>query len=408
MVTIYTDISTNTKRLAFVANHLFTNILGTKFQLLTDTNAYLQQSGVCINYSDYYLNHGLHILPHGLLSETDIHPVRELKESTFAGVWCLFENKKSDFPFDIFAAAFYLLSLYEEYFPTQLDEHGRFDHRESLLFKRGQLETPVVDRWAYLLKEALTQKGYSQDEFPLRKYRPVFTYDIDFPFHRSLKIFGFFWKKKNDKYAQALRMIHAYQTRWQHPYYLFILLGRYPDSYYKNLAKQGGVTLGLHPSYKTLKKFKRLKREKAKLEKKLGQQVTVTRQHYLRMQTPDTFQDLQQAGFREDFTLAFAKAPGFRSGTAVPYLFYDLQKDELSRLNIRPLVMMESTFVYHLKYTPNQALEKIKHLIDACKQSGGDYVSLWHNSNIAGEPEKNPWIDVYIQSSEYAVSKENS
>jgi hypothetical protein len=259
------------------------------------------------------------------------------------------------------------------------------------------------------LKTALEQSGYSTEDFRLRKYRAIFTYDIDFPYrHRPIQLFGHWFRTKNDPYMQALRMIHAFQTKWQHPYYLFVLLGKYPDSYYEGLAKQGGVTLGLHPSYRTLKHYSRLQREKTQLEKKLGQQVSSSRQHFLRMRTPYTFQDLQKAGIREDFTLAFAKTPGFRSGTAVPYLFYNLKKNELTTVRIRPTIMMESTFVYHLQLSAEEALEKIKELIDACKQSGGDYVSLWHNSNLAGSSEKNPWIDVYLQSSEYAISKENS
>jgi hypothetical protein len=122
------------------------------------------------------------------------------------------------------------------------------------------------------------------------------------------------------------------------------------------------------------------------------------------MQTPDTFQNLLLAGIREDFSLAFAHAPGFRSGTAIPYFFYNLRKEEATSLLIRPTVMMDTTLIHHLKLSPEAALQKIKSLIDACKQSGGDYLSLWHNSNLAYTPKENPWINVYLQSSEYAIS----
>jgi len=74
---------------------------------------------------------------------------------------------------------------------------------------------------------------------------------------------------------------------------------------------------------------------------------------------------------------------------------------------LHPTVMMDSTLIFHLKLSPESALEKIKSLIDACKESGGDYLSLWHNSNIAGLPEKNPWIGVFIESHNYAISMEN-
>jgi hypothetical protein len=167
------------------------------------------------------------------------------------------------------------------------------------------------------------------------------------------------------------------------------------------------VQIGLHPSYDTLRNLAALLSEKTQLEHILGQEVPVSRQHFLRMQTPETFQELHLAGFREDFTLAFAHAPGFRSGTAIPYYFYDLQKEETTSLLIRPTVMMDSTLIFQMKLSPEAALQKIKSLIDACRQSGGDYLSLWHNSNLASTPEENPWINVFIDSFQYAISMEN-
>jgi hypothetical protein len=126
------------------------------------------------------------------------------------------------------------------------------------------------------------------------------------------------------------------------------------------------------------------------------------------MQNPETFQELNLAGFKEDFTLAFAHAPGFRSGTAVPYFFYDMEREEETGLLIRPTIMMDSTFIFHQKLKPEEALQKMKDLIDACKKSGGDYVSLWHNSNLAGTEKENPWINVFIQAYKYAISLENN
>jgi hypothetical protein len=69
--------------------------------------------------------------------------------------------------------------------------------------------------------------------------------------------------------------------------------------------------------------------------------------------------------------------------------------------------MMDATLISHLKLSPDCARQKIKGLIDACKQSGGDYLSLWHNSNLAGTSERNLWIEVFRQSLEYAVSQED-
>jgi hypothetical protein len=440
MVTIYSP-SQKMNRLNYIAGHLFNNILGTEFFITSDKKFYLEQKTPCINYSETELNHGLQIVPHGLLFETEIHPVEELKESEWKGLFCFFSNEKGDIPFDLFSASFYLLTLYEEHFPVELDEHDRFSHLESLLFRKGILEIPVIDRWAYLLKETLEKAGFQTDSFKGRKYRTINTYDIDHPYlYRNkglIKSIGgairdllrghlkdvekrikVQLRLKKDPYMTSIQAIHAIQSQLQRPYYLFVLLGKrgkYGRStlystraYYKYLKNLNLPQIGLHPSYDTFRNLKRLIKEKSKLESILGRQVTISRQHFLRLQTPDTFRDLLLAAIREDFSLAFAKAPGFRSGTAIPYFFYDLKKEETMSLVIHPTVMMDTTFIHHLKLSPEAALQKIRGLIDACKQSGGDFLSLWHNSNLACTPEKNPWINVYLQSCKYAVSLEES
>jgi len=439
MVYIYTS-SENTKRLNYIAQHIFNNILGIEFVITSDKKSYLAQSNPCINYSETELNHGLHIVPHGLLFESGIKPIKQLKETEWKGLFCFFENKNGDIPFDLFAAAFYLLTLYEENFPLELDEHGRFRHAESLLFQKGILEIPIVDRWAYLLKEELENAGFQTNDFKLREFKTISTFDIDYPFLYQYKGFiknsggilkdllkgnfnqikdRFFTllRFKEDPYLAALKTIQEIQTQLKKSYYLFVLLGKRgkygrttvysPKKYYSYLKSLDSAQIGLHPSYDTLRNLKNLLKEKNKLEQILDSKITASRQHFLRMQSPETFQELNLAGIKEDFTLAFAQAPGFRSGTAVPYFFYDLQKEETTSLFIRPTVMMDSSFIFHLKLTPEEALMQMKKLADACKQSGGDYLSLWHNSNLAHTAQANPWISVFIQSYQYAISLEN-
>jgi hypothetical protein len=438
MLTIY-SLSEKTNRLNYIASHLFNDILGTEFSITSDKKFYLEQKTPCINYSEAELNHGLQIVPQGLLFETGIYPIKELKESEWKGLFCFFSNEKGDIPFDLFSASFYLLTLYEEHFPVELDEHNRFSHLESLLFRKGILEIPVVDRWAYLLKETLEKAGFQTDDFRKRKYRAISTYDIDHPYlYRNkglIKNTGGAIRDllkgnlrdvekrikvqlclKKDPYMTAIQTIHEIQSQLQRPYYLFVLLGKRgkygrstlysTQSYYKYLKQLELPQIGLHPSYDTFRNFEQLIKEKSKLESILGRNVTISRQHFLRMQIPDTFQDLLLAGIQEDFTLTFSKAPGFRSGTAIPYFFYDLRKEETTSLLIRPTVMMDTTLIHHLKFSPKAALQKIKELIDACKQSGGDFLSLWHNSNLACIPEENPWINVYLQSYKYAIALE--
>jgi hypothetical protein len=430
----------NVRRLHYVARHLFSKILETEFVIISDKTHFLQQSGICINYSNKSLQHGLQIIPHGLLAEKGVRKIGNLQESEWRGLFCFFKQTDGDIPFDVFAASFYLLTLYEEYIPECLDHHDRFRHEEALSFRKGFLETPLVDRWAYLLKSELEARGHDTSSFQLRKYRVISTFDIDHPYlylnkglirniggavrdllrgkithilHRALVLLHL----RPDPFFQAIRWIDAIHKHYHRFYYLFVLVAGktpydrkviYPQRrFYKYIRQLQSIAIGLHPSYLTLRNLNLLMEEKSKIEHILRGKVTLNRQHFLRMQIPETFQELNLAGFQEDFTLAFAHAPGFRSGTAIPHFFYDVEQEMETELLLHPTIVMDSTFIFHRHTSPEDALQKMKDLIDACKKSGGDYVSIWHNSNLAGTEKENPWRNVFIHSFEYALSLEN-
>ncbi|GHT56025.1 hypothetical protein FACS189446_7950 [Bacteroidia bacterium] len=437
MIVIYSPAG-SAKRLNYVSRHVFENILGTTYKIVTEREIFLQETGACINYSGEDINHGLRIIPQGLLSETGIRNISDWGESKWKGFFCFFKQNRGDIPFDLFSAAFYLLTSYEEYFLKQTDEHDRFDVNSSLLYRNDSLEVPLIDRWAYGLKEEL-QKRYPKLPFNLRKYRFISTFDIDFPFlyrykgvaktvgaalrdmlkfnFESLKErLGVIFRLNPDPYMQTIKKIDDFHKKAGRSYYLFVLLGRngkYGRStvkptilYDDHLKALKQVIIGSHPSYDTYHNPELLIREKEELENLLGRKVTTNRRHYFRMTCPQSFRETAQAGFKEDFTLGFAKAPGFRSGTAIPYYFYDVEQDTLSDLLIRPTIMMDSTLITHLGCSPGYALLKIKQLADECKKSGGDYLWLWHNSNLAGTKNK-LWKDVFTASFNYAVSLEN-
>ena len=439
MLFIYSP-SENVRRLDYIARHLFNVILGVDFSIVREKETFLNKTGACINYSNEDLRHGLRIVPHGLLFEKGVKEISNLDVSQWNGYFCFFRQTQGDIPFDLFSASFYLLTLYEEYFPKQLDEHGRFNPNESTTYRNGFLEVPIIDRWAYSLKDGLMKK-YPDTEFIKRKFRFVSTFDIDYPymylkkglirsmggmmrdllnrrFDEIASRIAVYFRMKTDPYMKAIQWIDQVHKEAGKSYYLFVLMndrgkyGRktfYPltgyNEYLKNLDS---VTVGLHPSYDTYHNPEQLIKEKKTLEKVLGkEEIIISRQHFLRMIVPETFRQLESASFREDFTTAFAHTPGFRSGTAMPYYFYDVEKDIIGELLLHPTVMMDACLITHLGLRPEEALEKIKRLVDECKQSGGDFVSLWHNSNLAGNKKNNPWINVFIETFHYAVSLEN-
>ncbi len=436
MVIVYSSVKS--PRLEYIAEHIFHNILGIDYQIVTNRETFLKSGDYCINYSERDLSKGLWIQPTRLLFEKGVFS-QKIKVIKDGQIPYFYAKEKGDFPFDIFAASFYLLTRYEEYFPTKEDNHGRFKIEESLASKEGFLQIPVVDRWAYQLKDALLKQNKNPDCFRLREFRMITTFDIDHPFlyknkgitkntlgsikdlkDRDLKKLKerlhVFLRLKEDPYFQSLKNIVELHKQHNRPCYLFIHIGGYGKfdrrtiyplrRYYKYLnAVKKDVYFGLHPSYVASFDEYLIRKEKLKLERIVNSKIKRNRQHFLRMKTPDTYQTLNRLNFSEDFTLTYPSQAGFRAGTAIPFHFFDLIENEKTPLLIRPTIIMDATLNSYMKLNPKEAIDLIDSLAKECKLSGGDFCLLWHNSEIAN-PETNPWYQVFIHSFLTGISLE--
>ncbi len=166
-------------RLRFVADLIFNEILGLSSVIVTDKRK-LGKSFV-INYSDEKVAGSFRINPTGLLFETGTRP-QEIKVNDWKGLPVFFQaSAEADFPFDIFAASFFLVTRYEEYLKFQPDEFGRFRSSDSLAVKKGFLGIPVVDFWAKELAKALVKK-FQTLTFKRNEFKAALTFDIDEPF----------------------------------------------------------------------------------------------------------------------------------------------------------------------------------------------------------------------------------
>src|SRR5690606_12639845 len=89
---------------------------------------------------------------------------------------------------------------------------------------------------------------------------------------------------------------------------------------------------GIHPSYASNSNPEKLKTEIQRLEKISGQKITKSRQHYIKLNLPETYQNLIEQGIEEDYTMAYADETGFRAGTCTPFFWYDLSREEKTNL----------------------------------------------------------------------------
>jgi len=410
-------------RLAYVTDIIFTTILGLDFELTTDRRKI--GGNPAILYTDEKVKGHFVIKPAGLLSSQgidstvpEVHHIGEMPVLFFSG--------EESFPFDIFSAAFFMLSRYEEYQPFVADSHGRFPGKASLAWRGGFLRQPVVEIWTRYLATALIR------QFPVltirhNEYRALLTMDIDQPFaYRSrgfLRTVGGFVKGFAGRSAAPAERFHTLTGEEQDPYdnfryieetvatYGSDLLFFFPtgdrgendhnpshrDRDYIDLIRKydSRYGSGFHPSYRSSGKLKLLNTEAERYRIITGHSSESVRQHWLMLRMPETYRNFEEAGFKTDYSMGFADEPGFRAGIARPFRFYDLERDRVTGITVVPFQVMDGTLKKYLSLSVDTAIETITELISVTRKAGGLFVSVWHNTSLTERDGWEGWRTVF-------------
>jgi hypothetical protein len=332
---------------------------------------------------------------------------------------------------DIIAAAFFMLSRWEETVVPTRDEHERFPGSASVAYKQGFLDRPVVDEYALILREWLKVLLPSWEPRPL-SFSVKLSHDIDHIFRfpgwsvalRTVggdllkrRSPGRAWRAGVDAFAQALassrtsyyqgigslaRLSREYGVNDDAFYFMAAEPGPLENDYdpasplvkrcIEDLVKQG-FEIGFHAGYHTLNDPVRLAAEKARLDAVLGETRYGGRQHFIRFQVPNTWRHWEQVGLTYDSTLTFADQEGFRCGTCHAFHPFDVEQNRELNLLERPLIVMDGTLRDYRKLSPEQGQARILELAQRCKQVEGTFTLLWHNSSLDGEWRS--WAPVY-------------
>ncbi|HET60332.1 MAG TPA: hypothetical protein ENN32_08195 [Chloroflexi bacterium] len=321
---------------------------------------------------------------------------------------------------DIIAATLFLLTRWEETVVPDRDEHGRFPATASVAYKQGFLDRPIVDEYALILRAWLKVLCPNWRPEP-HKFEVKLSHDVDhvqrFPNWRkgARTLLGDVLKRHDPGLAKDSAINTLAQIanpRWDHYYRGIYKLaelskayGFSNDAFYFMAAEPGpfdpgydiqapfvrecietllqeGFEIGLHPSYKTFEEPSRLLEEKARLDAVLGYSEYGGRQHYLRVQVPDTWRHWEQAGFAYDSTMTYADCAGFRCGTCHPFRPFDLHQNRELDLWEIPLIVMEGTLFHYRHLTPQQVEQRILELAQRCSQVEGTFTLLWHNTSL--------------------------
>lgn len=426
--TIWIWTKRKTNRLQYTLGVIFNEVLGVEFHVETDWEKFNDFHGPKIIYDQHKTADSVvSVHPEPLLFELGINEV-EPHFGEVADMKVIFHQAQNiAFPFDVFAATFFMVSRYEEYLPHKRDIHDRFDAEESIAYKYNFLDQAIVHHWCRYLWKKITAY-HPLIHYRERKYNFVLSIDVDNAYaylekglvrtiasilkdliKRNIpnlkQRFLTLTNKIKDPYDTFDYQINLIKHKKLEVIYFF-LLGDY-GSYDKNVSVNSNklksliksladyALIGIHPSYQSNNSFKQLEKEVNRLAEITHQDVSHSRQHYLKLKLPDTYRNLLELDVLNDYTMGFANYFGFRAGMCVPYNFYDLDYEKETCLRINSFAFMEGTFVDYLKTNPEEALVQIKKLIDEVREVNGVFISLWHNHTIQKKPTWKAWNHVF-------------
>ena len=415
----------NTNRLQYTLDFVFGTLLGADFKLTTDVASFRDFEGPKMSYGPEPLWDEPFLKSSGMLFERDIYE-QELKPFDFQDIKAIFPvyNNRSLMPFDVFAAVFYLITRYEEYLPQVRDQYGRFTPESSCLYQMGVLAKPVVDLWVMELAKRL----HLEEGLNKRSYQFQPTYDVDAAwaylhkgFYRTAGAYARdFISGDWEEIGRRNRVIFKherdpfdsfeFQFQLQEEFHLkpiyFIHCGDYDTNdksisirkdAFRALIKTIGdyADVGIHPSFSSYLNPQRLQKEVERLSSVLNREVTKSRQHFLRMTLPRSYQRLIELDIHDDYTMGYASQVGFRAGTATTFRFFDLESDTPTSLQVHPFAVMDGTLRDYLNLGVSDSYNMITKVVDEVRKVKGTFIYLTHNETLGGEKRWAGWPEMY-------------
>lgn len=426
-VTILVYAETESTRLSYILHTLFDEWYAYSYAITTDKTHFEDWAGPCINYSPVTLRKNeLHIIPEGLLSESSIRETKPATAGSHTSAILFPSTQQDDMGFDIFSAAFWLLSRMEEYLPFQPDAHGRFEARESMAHTCNFLSIPIIQYWMQKLIANIKQRNGA---FPLHKpaCHARTTIDVDQAYaflnrgrFQQLKTaanslargklyllesqFKTVFLKRGDPYDTYNYLFHMAEEAKEKILFFFLLGG---DSIYDKgvpapealRALIGRISskheTGIHPSYNTMRNEALLQEEIRRFRSLSGSEVKNSRQHYIRLSIPETYRNCVNNNIAHEYSMGYSTQPGFRAGTALPFRWFDLKLNTVTALQVHPFCYMDVTLFEALKLSADEACEMIRTLFMEVKNCGGTFISIWHNNTVSGFGEWASWKKIF-------------
>jgi len=410
-----------TKNSSARQEYIFRIFFDDQYTLHTDPDTYIQAPGYHIAYANEAPpGTQLHIIPEGLLCGS------ELRNTFLSPLPALWSETELPARTDIFALAFFIITRLEEYHSPHTDQHGRFLPQYSILAAHN-MHIPWIDVWRSLLWDRILYQ-VPATVFNKPEFRVLPSFDIDHAYAFRGKGFlkntggllrDLFLGKASafasrlrylskgddpyDTYSYIHTQLHIHKLRavffllcgWRNPPYDTPV--NLSSAAYQQLLPELRAMgeIGLHPSYASHNSIQALQQEYHLLQSNIPAAVSATRQHFLRIQWPDTYRRLLETGIRSDYTMGYASQTGFRAGTCRPFSWFDPEKNQETPLRVYPFSCMDGTLNEYLGLSPEEAIQRVHELRNITRRYNGVFVSLWHNHSLSNRGHWKGWRPVF-------------
>ncbi|ENK1242707.1 polysaccharide deacetylase family protein [Clostridium botulinum] len=431
------------------------NILGIKIKFINLLNN-VSKENIIINYSEKinFEENCINIIRSELFTNKylslDSMPNIPLKRyNNFPVIYCgsrdepYVINKDNSIitNIDIIQSIFFMITRYEEVLlwnEIQKDIYGRFSAKESLSYKEGFLDIPIVNEYIEWLWQWIDSfnLGYKR-RILWGKYdfASCLTHDVDVPFKYIYPL------KRDIQNLKAKKASLAYREIFLHtlsnidykkdPFYTFDYIReterqyKFTSSFYfmtggtsnyenfysindkriadlMNILCSQNCEVGYHYSFNSYNDFYQRKKEKDLLDKYISHKIYGGRNHYLRFKAPESWRISEKIGLLYDTTLSYADYNGFRCGITMPFKPFDIIENRELDLYEIPLITMEGTLKdkRYMSLNCDEAFNEIKKKIDIVKKYKGVFTLLWHNSSFDKE-NWNGWRNIFEKTMKY-------
>lgn len=300
---------------------------------------------------------------------------------------------------DYLATVFYLVNCLQEYGSDKKDEIGRFEYKNSLQKQFDIIEKNLVQG---IFDELATYPIFSRTVTRQKEKSKIFlSHDIDTVYGALLQ--DGYYALQNSRVDVMLKLlVNALMAKpdWLNMDKIMKIEDEYSfKSVFFWLVNQGKVNKRMvNSDYNIRSKkiqeiisainsggwennlHKSVSPDPFAVEiQKAGFPVSGNRYHYLKMNVPNSFKEIEQAGLKFDASLGFAEHYGFRNNYGQPFQPYNMDKQKPYNFIEIPLHVMDTTFHRYMRIP---AWKVPDYIIAFFEKNRYDtlFSVLWHNT----------------------------